>query len=566
MSDVDGGGDPDARGTPRGKASAFTSLQSTIVRRERLLTLSVVAVALVLRLPWPSAWWLNPDEGIYYAAVTRSRFADFWADATTTAHPPLYFLLLRAAAVLSTDFGWLRAPAWLSGIAAVYVFTRLGREIGGDGSRGILTGLVAGLLLAVSPRAISLSGVIRPYMLLLLLLSGALLALLRYLRRPSAPLLAAYAALSSLALTLHYSAALTLGVFALVVVTDGVRRGLSRPSWLRLAGVQLAPALTLAALYQWHLRALMSSTMADQALQGWLSSYMIRSPADLWLGLVGFHSSLVGDTLAVSGTLLTLVALGVAAWARRWTLFLLGAGGIALAYVGATAHVYPLGATRHTAWLMVFIVPVLAWAAVTLVTATGRARLVSVPLFAALLVGAKPLSAALDSDTRPREIAERVLRTDYVHAMADALDPRRPPRLVLMSTETYQLFMPLYTKERERAEASSDGLLLHFRWGSRDVVVLPDRDFLVFPADLGLPNHLYTAARRATAEFAVPWPPDVGQSALVLAAGWRSQGMEDLATLSRRSGPLGTTTSVPGFIAARLDLAAYGRALGVAGG
>lgn len=536
---------------------------SALVRFEPLLTFSVVALALIMRLPWPSAWWLNPDEGIYYAAITQSRFAGFWADAKATAHPPLYFLILRAIGTVTTDFAWLRSVAWVSGIAAVYLFTRIGREIGGEGDRGVVTGVLAGLLIAVSPRAVSLSGVIRPYMLLLLLVSGSLLALLRYMRRPSPASLVAYGALSSLALTLHYSALLALGVFGVLVLTDGVRRGFARRAWLPLAAVQLVPALTLAVMYWWHLRRLMRSAMATQALQGWLSSYLIRSPADVWLGLVGFHSSLLGDTLAVSATFLTLLGLAVAAWTRRWIPFVLGFAGIALAYLGAFAHLYPLGATRHTSWLTVFVTPVLAWLVATLVTSSGRTRALAIPMLAALLLGARPLAATFDSDARPREISERVLRVDYLDAMSDVLDPSGTPRLVLMSTETYQLLMPLYTDERQGADASADGLLLHFGWGARDVVVLPDRDFLVLPTELGRPNHLYTAARRATEEFGLAWPPDVGESALVLEAGWRSQGMEDLAELSRRTGFLGSTTYVPGFIAVRLDLAAYARALGL---
>jgi hypothetical protein len=526
-----------------------------------LATASVVAIALALRLPWPTVWWLNPDEGIYYAAVTRTDFSGFLAEAKLTAHPPLYFLILRGVAAFTTDFGWLRSVAWVSGVAAVYVFIAIGRELGGRGNRGLVTGLLAGLLLAGSPRAIGLSEVVRPYMLLLLLLAGALLALLRYTRQPSAGRLGAYVACSSLALMLHYSAALAFGVFVSLVLLDGALSGFARPPWLRLAAAQLAPVLTLAALYAWHLRGLMRSTMADQALEGWLGSFMIHSPADLWLGFVGFHSAVVGEALAVPAALLTLIALVLAAWSRRWVPLVIGGSGIVLASAGALVHLYPLGATRHTSWLMVFVTPILAWAAVSLATAPRRLRGPSIMLLAALLVGARPLGSALDSERRPHEISERVLRADYMQAMAPVLDASGPPTLVVMSTETYQLLMPFYTVERQRAERSPDGSLLHFRWGVRDVVVVPDRDFLVLPAQIGSVNHLYTAMERANRDFGVAWPAD--GRVLVLAGGWRSQGMEDLAELSRRVGYLGTTTYVPGFIAVRLDLSAYALSLGL---
>jgi hypothetical protein len=104
----------------------------------------------------------------------------------------------------------------------------------------------------------------------------------------------------------------------------------------------------------------MASSMADNALGGWLSAYMIRDPTDVWLGLVGAHSALVGDALAVSATLLTLFGLARAGWGRRWTILVLGGSAIVLATAGAWAGVYPMGATRHASWLMVFVAPVMA--------------------------------------------------------------------------------------------------------------------------------------------------------------------------------------------------------------
>jgi hypothetical protein len=232
---------------------------------------------------------------------------------------------------------------------------------------------------------------------------------------------------------------------------------------------------------------------------------------------------------------------------------------------GALAGLYPMGASRHTSWLFVFLTPVLAWMlAVSLtprLTRRPTARAVSVLLLAVLLVGAGPLSSLLDSDRRPREIAERVLRVAAVEAMGEVLDPQRGPRLVLMSTETYTLLTPLYARARQGAASTRDGLLLHFRWGRRDVIVLPGRDFSALPTELRGRNHLHGAIQRAVAELPVAGPA-AGESVLVLAGGWRSQGMEDLAALARDLPALGSTMHVPGLIAVVLDYDVYRQALG----
>lgn len=524
--------------------------------------LVVLGSAAILRLPL-SGWWLNPDEGIYFRAIADPSFAEFWAEAKGSAHPPLYFLLLRALAAVSTDFAFLRSLALLSGIGLVYCVMVLGHELAGRDAGGRLTGVLAGLLIAISPRAIALSQVMRPYMLLLLLLAGALLFLLRAARSGSTPSMLAYAGCSSVALTLHYSAVGALGVFVLLVVVDGLRLGFGRRRWRRLAIAQLAPGLTLLGLYAWHLRGMADSAMADHALGGWLSAFLIRRPWDAWLALVGVHSSLVGDALAAPAALLTLLGLIWAGWTRRWTILTLGASSIAIAEAGASLGLYPMGASRHASWLLVFVTPVLAW---TLSAPLASQRLIERPrtslAAALLLLGLLLGGPLLDSDRRPREISERVLRTDAMEAMSEVLSPTADPRLVLMSTETYELLSPLLVDQKDQARVATDGGLTYVPWGRRDVLVLPNRDFSVRARELGRRNHLLTAIRLGPEEFDVQ-APEPDERVLVVHGGWRSDGMLALRELARAQPGLGSATYVPGLVSVELDLQAYRRALGL---
>jgi len=532
------------------------------LRRGPALAATLVGLAAALRLPDLFGWWPNPDEGIYYGIVMRESWSAAWAEAMTTAHPPLYFLILRAVGAVSTDFTALRLVALVSGCAAVYVFVLVGREIGGAGVRAEATGLLAGALLAVSPRAIVLSQVMRPYMLLVLALAASLLFLLRYLRAPSGRLLAAHVACSLVAALLHYSSVFALGVIGLIALWESVRRGLGRPEWRRLVAAQALPAGLLATLYLVHLRGIAAGQLGDHALDGWLASYMIRGPVDAWLGLVGFHSMLVGEAWAAPAALFTLGTVGYAVSRRAWSpVVLMMVGGLATAVLGAALEVYPFGPTRHTAWLLVFVIPGVAWALASLLTAPRAVQVRLLPTILVGLLGGRIAAPVLDSGSRPREIAEHVLREDAVAAMAAVLDPSAPPPVVLMSHETYELLTPLYAIERRSAETSPDGQFLRFRWGSRDVLVLPSRDFATRPEELLQPNHLYTGARMAASELGIDLPRGASPL-LVLSGGWRSQGMADLVELARRSGPLGTTTSVPGLVGLYLDFDAYRRALG----
>lgn len=525
-----------------------------------MLALGVLGLGVILRLEGFTEWWLNPDEGIYYSVLTREHFADFWARASATAHPPLYFLLLRGMGSLTTDFVWLRSLALVSGSAAVYIFFLVGRELGGSGSRASLAGLLSSLALAISPRAIALSQIIRPYMLLVALLAGALYLFLRYLRAPSTRLLVGYAACISLAVLLHYSAVLGLGVFGCLVLADAARRGSRRPEWRRLLAVHSIPGVTLVALYFVHLRHLMSGSMSETALQGWLNAYMIGSPSEVWLSVVGFHSMVVGGDQAVSAALLTLFALGYAVWSRAWTPLIVVGSGLLLAVAGAVFQLYPFGATRHVSWLLVFVVPVVAWSIAGMLTSGRKNLALTLALFSGLALGGERLGRVLGADRTPQEISERVLQMSHVAAMAEVLDPQAEPSLVFMSAETYYMLSPLFTLDRKTVRRSRDGLLTHVDWGSRDVFVMPHRDFASLPDQVGLPHHLYTAVRKATEEF-LEAPRAEGEPVLVLAGGWRSQGMADLVELSQDFESLGTTISVPGLIALSLDLDAYMRVL-----
>jgi hypothetical protein len=529
------------------------------MRHGPIAAVALVGLALAVRLPGLFGWWLNPDEGTYFAVLTQESFSAFRAEAFATAHPPLYFLILRGMGLIGTDFAWLRSLALVSGCAAVYVFVLVGREIAGGGARGWLTGLAAGLLLALSPGAVALSQVIRPYMLLVLLLAFTLYVLLRYFREPSGALLVLYAVSASLAALLHYSAALGLGVIGVLVLADGIARGWERPEWHRLLAMQLFPGAIVGILYVSQLRQLMDSPVAEFALTGWLSGYLIHTPSDVWLSLVGFHSALVGDWAAVSATSVSLIGLAYAARRREWTLLLAVASGLLVATICASLQLYPFGAGRHSAWLLPFVTPGLAWLLQLLVTSGRRA-----PAFAALTVGAivagTMLRALLGGDLTEPAAREHVLRQEHVDAMAGVLDPQGAPRVVVMSLETYRLLVPVFALDRQRAQLSPDRLVAHFRWGTRDVIVLPGLDIAVGPSQLDQPNHLYTATRRAAAGFGVALPEN-GEPVLVLSGGWHVEGIFELAEISHQVGLPGTAESVPGLIALTLDLEAYGRAL-----
>jgi len=498
-----------------------------------IMALLIVAAGGVLRARGLSDFWLNGDEGIYYSTLTRTTFDAFWAEVLANAHPPGFYLLLRGAGVLTWDFVWLRGLSVCFGVASIWIFWRLGRDLGGSGPRGVVSGLAAAAIVALNPQAIVLSQVIRPYTLVVFLLGGALLSLLRYRRDPGAFSLLAYAAFLSLAVLTHYSAALALLVFSLVVVHDAVTGLLPRPALQPLLAGHAVPAAILVGLYALHLDSALESDLMADALNagGWLDRWLIDSPAAAWQSLAAYQSFHVPASLLARSVLALVAVVITALVARRPVIALLTAGAVLTAVAASAAGVYPLGPTRHNAWLTVFTVPALGWLLGCLFTVRSRAALAGGGLAAiAVWAAGSLLEPTRSGDAGPgRSLvtiasSEQAVRRDELGPLiVERMAPDGSPELIVMTQQSYNVLMPLYPRERESAATSSDGTLSHFRYGSRDIVVLGRWDWS------GVGELARVLDRLPEA---LPWlARDPAEAILVVAGGWGSALFSDRAAL-----------------------------------
>jgi hypothetical protein len=527
-----------------------------------LLALGLLVLTVSLRLPGMIGWWINPDEGAYFSMVTWAEWGSFWKEVEVHAHPPLYYVLLRLVGLFTHEFLWLRAVALVSGTFAVPLAFLVGRELNGNSKKGLWMGLLAGLVLAVSPAAILISQIMRPYALQLFLLLAAFLALLRWRRDDRARFLVVYALALSLALLTHYSSMFIFATFGALVGFDLLSGRMQRKQIARLVLANLVPIFIVTGLYLFHLRPhLLQSRMATEALDGWLEPFMIDSIADVWLNLLGFFGYLAGPWLAGPALILFLLGVGLAVGRRSWALAVSSLAALGVAIFAASVGKYPLGACRQSSWLIGFLLFPLAL--VPALGLTSGRKVATATGVAVVLVGlAGPVVGGLvggrESILEP--VSEQLLWRADLESMDRVFAKLSEPGILLLSYQTYYLLVPKFERERESRVLYPEGGFFRFQWGAREVLVSEEWAFSVHPERLDEPDHLYNfiqAVDRELPEMRLSEQREV----LMFFGGWlevASSALERANELLPPSSPLAVVVDeAPGFRAFEVDVAKF---------
>jgi Dolichyl-phosphate-mannose-protein mannosyltransferase len=320
-----------------------------------LSALAVIAIGLVIQIAPMRHRYLNPDEALHVSVASAPDLIDVYRLSTTTAHPPLFFLLLHAWMGLGRSEFFLRLlPLAFGGVFLWFAYRWAG------GVFGKAAGFLTLVVIAFSPMWLPLSSEVRGYTLLLMLTAAALVQLEKALETRSPGRMALSSLLLCLAVLTHYSAlfvAPSMALYALVRL--GAGRAL-RSVVLAWAGSQAAVAALCLFLYFTQVKSLLRSDQERQAVTVWLgggyfhteqgsvTSFLARQTAEIFRNFFGsFPASTVALFLAVTGLVLLAVK-------RRF-----GAVLLLLPWLFGSAagllRLYPFGGTRHSAYLLLFL-------------------------------------------------------------------------------------------------------------------------------------------------------------------------------------------------------------------
>jgi mannosyltransferase len=172
---------PDVRGTA--SASPQTDFPATAIKLRPDLTLAagLAVLGLLLRLHGlaDKAFWY--DEILTWGRA-RLPPRELLVDSLKHKHFPTYFFIVSPFASAVHNPEWmLRLPSVLFGAACVFVVTRLATD-----ARGLWAGLIAGLLMALSPINVAFAQDARPYALISCCVLIATWGLLQIAQNPKA--------------------------------------------------------------------------------------------------------------------------------------------------------------------------------------------------------------------------------------------------------------------------------------------------------------------------------------------------------------------------------------------
>ncbi len=273
--------------------------------------------------------------------------------------PPLFYLIERLVAVVSTSPAALRILPVLAGVAAIPIIAALGRRVAGDAG-----GTWAAVIAAVAPALFVSSLDARMYMVATTLVLASTLCLLRALDRPSVLRWALYAAFSVLAVYTVYFA--LFAVLAQVVAVAILYARRHPGTALLVAALGL---VTLASLIPWVVAA--SSQLSHGAggfwvpklsvvtLSGGLVQFFIGPPLNTWVtGYTGLRI-IEGASVAAGVLGLATVVLNRHRLTRdeaNAASVLALVGGIAVALVILVSFWHPLEDGRYfsSAWAPLF--------------------------------------------------------------------------------------------------------------------------------------------------------------------------------------------------------------------
>jgi uncharacterized membrane protein len=348
---------------------AAVTTERSAKSRTCFLASCLLTAGFLVRAIWAASVFLNADEAMHYVLSNQPSFALTYQATLSTAHPPLFIIMLHYWSHLGASEFILRLPSLLAGTAFCWIIFLWLKQVMDT------TTAVIGLSLALfSPALIYLSAELRQYSLLLFFCAASLYLLDRAIAENLAGAMFLSLFCLYLALLTHYSSlifALVLGLYALLRLRSTGVRGTIYAVWGlgQVVGVALVTFLLKTHVVN---KRRMAQNLADSYLRGSIFHrgedhvlpFILRANVRVFHFLFSQGAiSVLALLLFIAGVVILLGEVKAAVDRRNPSSRQLGFLLLAPFVINcamALGGVYPYGGTRHNSYLAVFAVPGIA--------------------------------------------------------------------------------------------------------------------------------------------------------------------------------------------------------------
>ncbi len=498
--------------------STLPSARTAWVSRATTLPLVIFLAALGMRLIGLGSrpFWL--DE-VFTLQRVRLAPAALIHDSLIAHHMPTYFLLLSALAPLDNPQFWLRMPSAILGALAVMLVFLTGQRIAGR-----TAGIVAALVLGLSPAALAYSQEARSYSLVMSLILLALLALTELamdVPAASVPLRERAAARGAWILFMAASIAavdVLVDAFLWVITANLIIAVMVKQSPRRqalLGNLLIADAGILLFTLPFYIIMALTITQTFTNSVGWIPPL---SGARLWYNFGSIYLMRIADTVTfklidvatpsmISWTIDAglILAVGVAAWRLRRK-------PAVLALLGFSFLILPLVLTVISLWQPVLLPRYILWSAAPFAVLAGIGaslglnklpRLGQIAAVGAitilLLINLAPYYSA---ETKPRwDIAAKLLAADVAPGDVVFLDDLYAPaelKVYLPKDQAAAVLKNTVSDLADAQRAKAQGKRVWAVYGIAGQIAYDDDwpQFAASMAPLGTPAQIQMAGSR----------------------------------------------------------------------
>ncbi len=404
----------------------------------RFWLLALVIISVFIRVHGANNYYYNADEAMHTGIASGDTLAQVLQFSHYEIHPPALYILTHYWMMLSHDPAFVRGLPLCFGVLLILLYYRIGKALNGK-----FTGLCCAVLIGVSNGCIIQSYVVRQYIFFLFFISLAYYYYLLWKSGRKTGALTAYSIWSTVACLCHFSAIFCIFCIATYELLGmRKRKEAGQIQWMLVNAV--IGVIALSTYHQWQPILVPLKSYFATHTAGSLTNLMVHTLfyplATPGYVLPGYASALI--LLVCQVWVLIAPPHFIRNLSDLRALLTLNAMAYLLGMLLVLTRFYPEPGTRHSMWILPFVIPPAGWMLADLCEWLNSKLIRSQSATALLLLGAACLTYS--PETRFHDGSEYVWPQDQWRSFNRYLQALGPKDLIVTEKDDGIMLANLY--------------------------------------------------------------------------------------------------------------------------